>query len=248
MTFEKRSYRSEMQSERFHSFSVKYLETDLWIGIEPKSYNDKIPLHCKKYIKELHTQLSHYIENHPQFRLSLAPLPFDQAAPIIAQEMLIQSQNSGVGPMACVAGAFSHFVGNEIISKYNVDEIIIENGGDIFLKVKEPINIAVFAGDSPLSGKIGIEILPEMTPVGICTSSASVGPSLSLGKTDATMIVCNNTALADGFASHFGNMVLKQSDIELTIEKIKKYPEIISAIIVCGDRFGIGGKLKLKLF
>ena len=237
-----------MQGERFCSFTVQYNETDLWIGINPESYNEEIIEYCKKYIKILHQQLGSYIATNPQFRLNLVPLPFDLAAPSIAQEMLIQSQNAGVGPMACVAGAFSQFVGNEILSKFEVKEIIIENGGDIFLKVNKPINIAVYAGDSPLSGKIGIEILPETSPVGICTSSATVGPSLSLGKTDATMIVCNNTALADGYASFFGNMVLKQSDIESVIEKIKNHPEILSAIIVCGDKFGIGGKLKLKLF
>jgi uncharacterized protein len=248
MSYENRWYRDNLNNKRFRSFTVKYLETDLWIGIDPGSYHEEIETYCSRLIVSFRKQLDDYIKGYPLFQNCLTPLPFDTFAPYIAQEMFIQSQNAAVGPMACVAGAFSQIIGNEIIKKYSPKELIIENGGDIFLLAKDDINIAVYAGKSILSNKIGICITPNVTPLGICTSSATVGPSMSLGKSDATMIVCKNTALADGYASFFGNMVKSAEDINPVIEKIKNNLDVLSAIIIMGDKFGICGKFKMKLF
>jgi ApbE superfamily uncharacterized protein (UPF0280 family) len=62
------------------------------------------------------------------------------------------------------------------------------------------------------------------------------------------MIVCSSAALADGYASFFGNQVNSPEDIDKVINSIKNIPEIISAIIVCQDKFGICGKFKLEIF
>ena len=97
--------------------------------------------------------------------------------------------------MASVAGAIAELVGREL-SNFS-DDIIIENGGDIFIKTTRPRIIAIYASDSPLSGKIGIEIDAGETPCGICTSSGSVGHSLSFGKADAVTIIAPSAALAD---------------------------------------------------
>jgi uncharacterized protein len=248
MPYEPRFYRDQMDNKRFKSFVVKHLETDLWVGIDPASHHAEIETYCQQAVVTLRNQLDNYIKTNPLFRNSLAPLPFDNAAPSIAKEMLIQSQNAGVGPMACVAGAFSHFIGFDLINRFSPSELVIENGGDNFILVKDELKVAVYAGKSPLSEKIGICIIPDQTPLGVCTSSASVGPSLSLGKSDATMIVCKNTALADGYASNYGNKINLQEDIKPVIEQIKSNSVILSAIIVYGEIFGICGKFKLELF
>jgi uncharacterized protein len=237
-----------MDNERFKTFVVKHLETNLWIGINPESFKTDLPSFCLKNIRQHRKQLDDFIELDSTFRTSLVPLPYNNIAPEIAREMYISSQNSDTGPMASVAGAFADMLGKEIIKQFDPKELVIENGGDIYILAKKDMKTAVFAGNSPLSEKIGILIPHEMTPLGICTSSATVGPSLSLGVSDATMIVCKNTALADGYATKFGNMVQSENDIQTVLEKIKKIPEIISAIVVCGDKFGIAGKLKLELF
>lgn len=237
-----------MDNKRFKSFVAKHLETNLWIGINPESYKANLPSFCLNTIKLHRKLLDDFIRSDETFRTSLVPLPYNYLAPEIAREMYISSQNSDTGPMASVAGAFADMLGTEIIKQYNPKELIIENGGDIFIFAEKDMRVAVFAGNSPLSEKIGILIPKEITPIGICTSSAKVGPSLSLGVSDATMIVCKNAALADGFATKFGNMIQSESDVLPVLEKIKKVPEIISAIIVCNDKFGIAGKLKLELF
>jgi ApbE superfamily uncharacterized protein (UPF0280 family) len=248
MTYISRCYRDTFDTKRFKPFTVKHFETDLWIGVDPSSFNPDMVPFCQDAINNYRNQLDQYIQTNPIFRNSLSPIPFDQTAPYIAKEMIVQSQNAQVGPMATVAGAFSQFIGEKIISKFTPKEIIIENGGDIFVLVKEELKISVFAGTSPLSGKIGISIEPDFTPLGVCTSSATVGPSLSLGKSDATMIVCKNTALADGYATFYGNMIKSSDDINLVIEKIKNNPDIISAMVVMGEKFGICGKFKLQIF
>jgi len=237
-----------MDSERFKSFTVEHLETDLWIGIDKDSFKDNLSSFCLERIKLYRHQLDEYISIAPIFKNSLVPLQFDPKAPEIAQDMIIQSQNTSTGPMSCVAGAFVNWLGTDIMKNFNPKELVIENGGDIFILAKEDINVAVYAGSSPLSGKIGILIPPDFTPIGVCTSSGTVGPSLSFGKSDATMIACRNAALADGYASFFGNQVTNPDGIHSLLESISKIPEIISAIIVCEDKFGINGKFNLEIF
>jgi len=248
MSYEPRWYRKQMDSKRFHSFTVTHFETDLWIGVNPDSFQKRMISFCVEKIKLLRNLLDDYITRFPLFRNSLVPLAFDTSAPEIAQEMLLQSQNTGTGPMSCVAGAFAHFMGQELINKFHPKELVIENGGDIFILSEKTIQVAVYAGKSQLSGKIGILVTPDKTPLGICTSSGTVGPSLSFGKADAVMIVCKSTTLADGYATAFANKIHSPDDISNVIESIKKIPEIISALIICDDKFGICGKLKLEIF
>jgi ApbE superfamily uncharacterized protein (UPF0280 family) len=52
---------------------------------------------------------------------------------------------ASVGPMAAVAGAVAEFVCKGLIDEgYN--EVIVENGGDIYLQRSTDCIIAVFAG------------------------------------------------------------------------------------------------------
>ena len=75
--------------------------------------------------------------------------------------------------MASVAGAIAQFVAQGLLESTN--QVIVENGGDIFLKVNRPVNVSVFAGESPLSEKIGLKIPSRQMPLGICSSSGTVG-------------------------------------------------------------------------
>jgi ApbE superfamily uncharacterized protein (UPF0280 family) len=248
MDYINRYYRDKMKSPRFSSFEVSYLETDLWIGVDPESFSTSIKDFCHTKIVEYREQLNNYIKLNTAFKTSLSPILFDPYSPAIAQHMMQQTQIAGVGPMASVAGVFAHFLGNDIIKKFKANELIIENGGDIFLLASSDLSISVFAGKSPLSGKIGVKIPANLTPLGICTSSGTVGPSFSMGKADAAMIICHDAALADAYASTFGNLIQTTDDIQPTINKIQNTPEILSAIIVKDDKFGICGKFKLEIF
>ncbi len=160
--------------------------------------------------------------------------------------MIFAGNRAGIGPMSSVAGFFSEFIGKKIEQKFQPEEIIVENGGDIYLKIKKDIIISIHAGSSPISEKIGVKISASESPLGICTSSGKIGPSLSSGSADAVMIICKNTALADSFATAFGNRVKTPNDIESVLEETEKYSEILSAIIICDDKIGIHGNFEIE--
>lgn len=90
--------------------------------------------------------------------------------------------------------------------------------------------------------------MPDRSPLGICTSSGTVGPSLSFGQADAVMIVCQDCALADTYATAFANQIQTTADIEPCIEKIGDIPKILAAICIKDTQIGISGKFDFKIW
>jgi len=62
----------------------------------------------------------------------------------------------------------------DALTKYS-REVIVENWGDIFLTSAQPRKIGIYAGQSPLSQKVALMVVPDQTPVGVCTSSGTEG-------------------------------------------------------------------------
>lgn len=246
-TYEKRTYRTQFNVSRFQSFEVKYLETDLWIGINPSSFKEEMKLVAYNKIKELRTRLDEYILLEPFFKKSLKPFQPSENAPGEAKEMAAAAEKAGVGPMASVAGLFAREVGETLLQNFSVEEMVIENGGDIFVLLKNELLLSVFAGESPLSERIGLVIPPGKGKMGICTSAGTVGPSLSFGKADAVVVVCEDVLLADAFATAFGNKVKSPNDVEKVINQSEKYPEILSMLIICEDKVGVRGDFEIRI-
>ena len=145
--------------------------------------------------------------------------------------------------MASVAGAITEFVGTELLAFS--PEVIVENGGDIFLKSLEKRIIGIYAGKSPLTGKIGLEIDGEDTPLGICTSSGTVGHSLSFGKADAVVALSKSATLADAAATAIGNLILQPDDIPSGIEFAQGIEGLKGLLIIKDDKIGLWGKVKI---
>ena len=150
--------------------------------------------------------------------------------------------------MSAVAGAVAQYTGEFLKTKFGLKEILVENGGDIYADMDEDMDISVFAGSSPLSEKVGLHIEAACAPLGICTSSGTVGPSLSFGKADAVMIICKDVKLADTYATAFANLIQTPEDIPACIERIQSHKEILAAIAIKEDKMGICGQFELKLF
>jgi len=186
--------------------------------------------------------LERYIQKNPLFLSSYEPLPSDDEAPVIVRNMLSASQNTGVGPMAAVAGVFSDLLGTFLL-KNAASDVIVENGGDIFLKITEPRTVGIHAGTSKLSDRLAFNVNPEETPMGICTSSDSVGPSISLGKSDASTVVAESSALADAAASAIGNAVNGDDALNKAITIAKGLTGVRGVLIIKGDEIGAWGKL-----
>jgi ApbE superfamily uncharacterized protein (UPF0280 family) len=245
--YEPRIYRDKLNNNRFTSFLVSYKETDLWVAVDKKSYKKEIKSFILEEIIKLRNDLENYISKNLDFKKSLSSLRIDNNSPEIVRQMFVVANESGIGPMSAVAGAFSEFIAKSVKSKFNIEEIVIENGGDIYLDIKEDFLTSIYAGDSPLSDKTGLLIKAEKTPLGICTSSGTVGHSLSFGKADAVVIVCKSALLADTYATKFCNMVKSEKDINTVLESVGKINEILSCVIIYKDKIAIKSEFELKI-
>ena len=245
--FEERTYRTQFNSERFTGFEISYLETDLWIGVDSSSFQPEIKEIALAKIKSLRNKLDEYIKAEPFFKKSLKPFNPSDLALLEAKQMAAAAEKAGIGPMSAVAGLFAREVGEEIIRNFLVDEMVIENGGDIYVLLKDELVLSVFAGESILSERIGLVIPADKKKLGICTSAGTVGPSLSYGKADAVVVICEDILLADAFATALGNKVKSPNDVEKVIKQSEKYPEILSLLIICEDKIGIRGDYEMRV-
>jgi len=165
-------------------------------------------------------------------------------APKIVREMANSAQKVGVGPMAAVAGAIAEGVGRELIEFS--PEVIVENGGDIFLKILKRRLVGVYAANSPFTGRIALQIEPEETPLGICTSSGRVGPSLSFGRADAVIVLSPSAALADAAATAIGNLIKEAGDIPKGIAFAQGIAGLKGVVIIKEDKMGVWGEIKIS--
>ena len=246
MNFQPRTYRTQFNTARFTGFEVAHLETDLWIGIDPASFQPEMKTVAFEKIKSLREKLDQYIVAEPFFKKSLKPFHPSEIAPNVAVEMAVAAEKAGIGPMSTVAGLFAREIGETLLQNFSIAEMVIENGGDIYVLIKNELVLSVFAGESILSERIGLVIPPEKSKLGICTSAGTVGPSLSYGKADAVVVVCEDVLLADAFATAFGNKVKSPDDVEKVINQSEKYPEILSLLIICDDKIGIKGENEIR--
>jgi hypothetical protein len=171
------------------------------------------------------------------------PWRLNGPAPNIVEIMVEAGEKAGVGPMASVAGAIAESVGRDLLK--NTDEVIVENGGDIFLKTNEPITIGIYAGDSPLSLKLGLRVDSSEAPSSVCTSSGTVGHSLSLGKADAVCVVSDSCPLADAAATSIGNLIQTKQDIRQAVETGKSIKGIKGLTVILDDDIGLWGEIDL---
>jgi len=236
--YEPRTYRHWIKDKDLISFDLAVKETDLYIrastNLRRKAY---------KLVLKYRDALERYIEQHPAFLTSFQPVLVGEDAPQIVKSMSESARKVGVGPMASVAGAIAEFVGTELLAFS--PEIIVENGGDIYLKSLKKRLIGIYAGKSPLTGKIGLEINEVDTPLGICTSSGTVGHSLSYGKADAVIVLSKSAVLADAAATAIGNLIVQPGDIPGGIDFAKGIEGLLGSVIIKDEELGLWGEVKI---
>ena len=234
-----RAYRSSVAGDLLQ-YRVVVGESDLWI----QSKHD-LKSAIEHSVKFYRCQLKGYLDTHPDFLQTLTPWPEDNQAPEIVQLMVRASRLAGVGPMAAVAGAIAGMVGRDI-NLITEPELIIENGGDLYLRSHKERVIAVFPGkNSPFFGKLGVLVQPQPEGSGICTSSGTIGHSLSLGKADAVMVTSPDPALADAAATAGANLVQDSTDLPKAIDFLQGIPGINGALIIKGQKIAVWGGIEL---
>lgn len=244
--FSRRFYREGMGEGRFAPIEIKDGESDLWIGLPPGADRDAVLPFAGEALSSLRARIAAYAAARPAFLTSLEPLEADAGAEGVVAAMLAASRKAGVGPMAAVAGAVAQAMAEALRREFGFGEIVVENGGDDYLILESPLIVSIYAGLTGFSGKLGVVVPPELSPLGLCTSSAKIGPSLSFGNADACLVACADGALADAYATAFGNAVRSESDIEPCLERGRCIDEILSLVIIRGSKAGVQGRLKLQ--
>jgi ApbE superfamily uncharacterized protein (UPF0280 family) len=186
--------------------------------------------------------LEDYIAHHPDFRKSLEPIELLAGAPEVAQSMARAAKLVGVGPMAAVAGAMAQYAGMAALDA-GASEVIVDNGGDIYIRAVEPVIIGLMTGTADLGDRLAFSLQADDTPISICSSSGKMGHSMSLGECDLATVVAKDAALADAAATKAANLVRTVEDIDPALENISAIEGVDGVMIVKGARVGLAGKL-----
>jgi ApbE superfamily uncharacterized protein (UPF0280 family) len=236
--YTKRHYRQRVRSPDLLSFHVAVKETDLWISAEQALEKEAVGL-----VLDCRHQLEHYVAGHPSFLTALQPFPEDPYAPAIVKDMISRTRGLAVGPMASVAGAIAQHVGLGLLRW--TSQVIVENGGDIFLKAARRVTVALFAGKSALSDQVGLVIPQRMMPLGVCSSSATVGHSLSMGAADVVCVLSPSATLADGAATALCNRIGGKKELRRLDALAGAIEGILGVVVIKGDQLATWGDVEL---
>jgi ApbE superfamily uncharacterized protein (UPF0280 family) len=231
-------YRKQACPDDLVCFRVIVKETDLWVSAERKLQKPTrdLVLSCRQ-------QLESYIHAHPKFLTTLHPVHADPLAPPLVKDMIDATRPLGVGPMASVAGCIAQHVAQGLLAY--TDQVIVENGGDIFMKTNRTVTVSLYAGGSPLSGRLGILVPEGQMPMGLCSSSATLGHSLSLGVADAVCVLSHSGAIADGAATALGNRIKSEKDMEETIRLFSQFKEIVGGVVIVEENLAAWGEIQM---
>ena len=236
---EKRFYRAFQRPKGFKTFNVVAGESDLWIAVPEAEYREGVEREVLGLLISIREQIKAFGEKNPEFLRSLTPLHLPPFVPEVVRVMGEASKKVGVGPMAGVAGAVNLFVGRKL-TELGFSQFIIENGGDLYLKVERPIVVSLFSKNPTLSGKLGVELPPG--EFGVSTSSSRIGHSLSLGRTELATVVGNDPVVSDCGATYLGN----SKNVDEAKEKAEELLKCsIGALALIDGKFVMAGELKI---
>ncbi len=237
--YQKRFYRNWIKAKDLYLAQIMEKETDLEILTDKPIDRDFVAGKIRLY----RWGIEGYINKDRRFLTTLKPLEVELNAPAIVKEMAGQSKKANVGPMATVAGAVAEFLGRDLLKKGH-KEVIVENGGDIFLEIRKARIIGIYSGGAKLWQSLSLKIKPEDTPMGICTSSGTVGHSLSFGCADSVVILSKKAALADAVATATANRVQSRKDLQNALGFAKSVKGVLGAVIIIKNHLVSWGKVE----
>jgi uncharacterized protein len=193
-------------------------------------------------IKHNYQELELYVHANPKFLYTLTPIPAPEK-PLVAKLMALAAQKADVGPMAAVAGAIADLA-VEDMKRVGCEVAVVEDGGEIAAASNRPIDVAVAAGEEPLSKRFGFR-LTEF-PIGVATSSGRFSHALSFGDAEAAIVFCKDATLADAAATAVGNMVKGEdasAGLQAGISKGMAIEGVEGVLIIYKGQVGTAGKI-----
>jgi uncharacterized protein len=245
-----------MTVNRITSERIKIGETDLILR------TDLIEHELPSFILKQRFELKSYIRRNPEFLTSFEPVIVEEKKkissgqksrnftsyeiPLIVRLMARAGRRAEVGPMAAVAGTISQLSLGFMI-KNGAKYVIVDNGGDVALETDKNVTVGLYAGESSLSGKIGFKIKSGKTPMGICTSSGTVGHSISFGRSDSVTVFADEASIADALATTIANNACGENDqdaVHNSIECAEDFKNSMRGVlVVVGEYAGTFGKI-----
>ncbi len=237
--YKERFYRDWLKKEDLYKVWVAIEESDILVATS-KKIDEKL-IHIK--VEELRGQIKNYIKRDRRFLTSLVPIECFEDAPPIVKDMCSRAKLCEVGPFAGVAGAIAQYLGRDLL-RYS-PEVIIENGGDLFLKITRERKVGIVFFRAGAEQILRAKIAPQNTPLGISSSSSKVGHSLSLGNVDLACVFAEDSILSDICATLFGNSVKKKKDIPQAFRRLKSIPGVRAGILVFEGDVSLWGDLEI---
>lgn len=186
--------------------------------------------------------IERFIRDDPLFGVTLEPYEVKRDAHPLIVRMCDAAAVADVGPMAAVAGAIAEQAVMDMRDA-GAEQAVVDNGGDIAFLLRDEVTVALYAGEG-VQG-LGFRIPPRKGIFGMCTSSGTIGPSISFGMADAATVMADNVALADACATRLGNLIADDSDETLSeaVGRIVAVPGIDGALAAAGGRIAMKGRL-----
>jgi ApbE superfamily uncharacterized protein (UPF0280 family) len=227
------------------SFRLK--ETFVWITADEKKYIEI----AKEEIKQRRKELERFVRWHPYFLVTLESYRIEQTEvgsdredkiPEMVRRMIESAGKFGIGPMSAVAGTLAEFA-VEAMRDAGATHAVVDNGGDVALVNDREVLVGIYAGESPFSERIALKIKPSSSLSGICTSSGTVGHSISFGNADAATAISNSASLSDSAATALCNSVTDAHSIPKAFRSINHVEGIEGALIIYKDVLATWGKI-----
>ncbi len=237
--YQERLYRNLAAPKGLERFEVRIRESDLLVFAERR-----LESLAYRALARSRTEIERYIERHGEFARALEPYQAEESAPGIVKAMVRSASIWSVGPMAGVAGAIAENVGRTLLAE--TDSVIVENGGDVFLAMPRRTTLRLYAGEeSPFTDKVVFEVPESRAGLGVCTSSGTIGHSLSFGRADAVVTVADNCAYADAAATAIANAVKSPANVAAVVDGVSKNGELRGLLVAAGDRLGLWGEIRI---
>ena len=234
---------------------IKIGETDLVLKTDLRDH--ELP----KFILKQRFQLKNYIRENPDFLTSFEPVlvgeenniskchsrkSISSKPPLIVKLMARAGRKAEVGPMAAVAGTISQLSLGYMIEN-GAKYVIVDNGGDVAIKTDQDVVVGLYAGESSLSGELGFKIKYRKTPMGVCTSSGTVGHSISFGRSDSVTVFADEASTADALATSIANSALGENDpdaVQNSLDRAEDFRKLLRGVlVVVGESAGTLGKI-----
>ncbi len=221
------------------SFQVVVGETDLWVASR-EDFSRELSL----LVSRLRGEIRAYMALEPHFRTSLVPLPVLPQAPEIVRRMAAGARLAGVGPFAAVAGTIAQMAAEHFQSRS--PEMLVENGGDIYIQGRRERVIGLLP-EVNSKAMLGLRIAGNALPLAVCSSSASIGHSLSFGQGELATVLAADGAFCDAAATALCNMLQSAEDIPLAVKQAQAWARhgLKGVFMQCGENMGMWGDFEL---